>query len=92
MDGKSRPEFEAQMLAWLEKIGIDTQKYPVQFEHEGDMHDPWKPITVYPDGHLGFEMHAWQELIKIPAFEEQWSLWEKAMWPTKPKTEPSELP
>jgi hypothetical protein len=73
MDDKSRPEREAQILAELEKLGVDTQKYLVQFLYDKKVGDWRYPITVTSDGNMSISGDAMKEMLDahVP-YAEQW--------------------
>ena len=59
---------DAQILANLQALGINTEKYPVHIVREGERgHDRRYPITVETDGKWSIEADALKELTQTPS-------------------------
>ena len=59
---------DTQILANIQALGIDIEKYPVHIMHDGERgHDRRYPITVETDGKWSIEADALKELTQTPS-------------------------
>ena len=81
-------EVKARILAYLGSLGIDTEKYPVNFVPETEVKngyptggDDHYPINVFPNGQYSVAGPAFAELREIPSpFKDMVDRWVGGVW------------